>query len=970
MKKFTFLLSLLGILLFDTTNLLAQGSEVFAGGEINVEYVGDGTEECGDPKPYRFTLKFYRDCLTRQFAADKTIRLVVPDDVNLGVQFLTITLDQTTDFGTLESRCVDGNPTCTEGRWYSATRLLPPSEEEWRVTYSALNMNGNLIGRDFFSPEFFNIDLQQRFFVESFFTNKCADTVKGVLNGNQVARELKTDNTPAQWLTPHILETFCDGVDYEYRLKVRDTDTIRFDKNLLDNKDTLDGEVTDSLAFRIVSTRTGNGQAVNYLPGFSSNAPLPSTKPFSFNEREGIFSFTPELRVGETNFAAIVTFEVQEWRKLPVKLQGSNVLRIRPQLINRTFRQMRFVINENCDKRLPEFSALNAPFNVAENAWEFNCSDDIMEWEMSEPMLVRDLDDNTFRIWRGTADFPTEPGNAFDPDAIIPLNTSATGEFTRFRVVLNRKIGPGNYTMFPKKSSKGVTLTNTCGFSLDEEVDIPIYVNRNSNYVFPKDVVPICYPADFPTGATKLNAFRGQTDKKKEKYAFSTWREFQGNPSGIPEDTVFAPDPGFDLQLERDINGDFISPEGIWEVGFAEDFNWINYEGELQEASCFATDRFFLEFFENDSVHIPDFDLCENEPWPVVNLDSMTTLHDADRYEWRFMELTPNKSGGIDTNWVTIGGEASDLGKNDSLDVAGAAFGLNQRFTFASAVFLENGKCVERDTFEVQKARVIVELEPGGDSIVCPGEEFLIVNDRTYFIPDSMSFEWSLDGQVIPGADSNSLRVFETGLYKLRVTKSTPGSSCFGEDSVFVRIADSIGIPEPVCAEVRWNTDIDDVEQTFFVPFIFGAEDFQARSISQDGEVGEWGEIDNEQRFTVIGPQRRFEVRGVNREVSDSAICRFGPTAIAEPCNVVVKPVNIFTPNGDGINDLLRFDLLEVFPGSKLQIFNRWGRLIFETDNYQNDWDGEDYEDGVYFYILDINDESQGLQKGTVTIVR
>ncbi len=67
---------------------------------------------------------------------------------------------------------------------------------------------------------------------------------------------------------------------------------------------------------------------------------------------------------------------------------------------------------------------------------------------------------------------------------------------------------------------------------------------------------------------------------------------------------------------------------------------------------------------------------------------------------------------------------------------------------------------------------------------------------------------------------------------------------------------------------------------------------------------------------------------------------------------------NIFTPNGDHINDVFEIPCL-VGLGNQLLIFNRWGDLIYETDNYQNDWDGTHrgiaVPDGTYFYILKNN---------------
>lgn len=47
-----------------------------------------------------------------------------------------------------------------------------------------------------------------------------------------------------------------------------------------------------------------------------------------------------------------------------------------------------------------------------------------------------------------------------------------------------------------------------------------------------------------------------------------------------------------------------------------------------------------------------------------------------------------------------------------------------------------------------------------------------------------------------------------------------------------------------------------------------------------------------------------------------------------------------FSPNGDGLNDYYVIRGLGGYPGTKLRIFNRWGNLVWGSDDYQNDWNG------------------------------
>ena len=69
-----------------------------------------------------------------------------------------------------------------------------------------------------------------------------------------------------------------------------------------------------------------------------------------------------------------------------------------------------------------------------------------------------------------------------------------------------------------------------------------------------------------------------------------------------------------------------------------------------------------------------------------------------------------------------------------------------------------------------------------------------------------------------------------------------------------------------------------------------------------------------------------------------------------------ITNINVITPNGDDINDVLSFEYLEFYNNNSLKVFNRWGNLVFSKENYNNDWDGSGLEDGVYFYILKITD--------------
>lgn len=68
-----------------------------------------------------------------------------------------------------------------------------------------------------------------------------------------------------------------------------------------------------------------------------------------------------------------------------------------------------------------------------------------------------------------------------------------------------------------------------------------------------------------------------------------------------------------------------------------------------------------------------------------------------------------------------------------------------------------------------------------------------------------------------------------------------------------------------------------------------------------------------------------------------------------------ISPPNVFTPNGDGMNDFFFVINLDDYISPSLIVYNRWGKVVYESDNYKNDWDGGDVVNGTYYYIVSPN---------------
>jgi len=87
---------------------------------------------------------------------------------------------------------------------------------------------------------------------------------------------------------------------------------------------------------------------------------------------------------------------------------------------------------------------------------------------------------------------------------------------------------------------------------------------------------------------------------------------------------------------------------------------------------------------------------------------------------------------------------------------------------------------------------------------------------------------------------------------------------------------------------------------------------------------------------------------------------------------IALKIPNVFTPNGDGVNDRFEIRGLELYPENRLVIFNRWGNEVYSAKTYNNDWDGADLSEGTYYYIFELRLHTGHWQtfKGFVTVMR
>ncbi|MBR9998865.1 MAG: gliding motility-associated C-terminal domain-containing protein, partial [Cyclobacteriaceae bacterium] len=217
------------------------------------------------------------------------------------------------------------------------------------------------------------------------------------------------------------------------------------------------------------------------------------------------------------------------------------------------------------------------------------------------------------------------------------------------------------------------------------------------------------------------------------------------------------------------------------------------------------------------------------------------------------------------------------------------------------------------DEFVAGEYRVLVRQDQNGCNLVAISEDFTISEPGEY-----------LDFEV--RSIKNSLSNFPTGSISIRIDQS--GSAPY-ETSIDMR-----------------------------TPFFPGQDDFR-----------DWAEVpENAGNYDFIYEELYSGVYDVS--VRDEAGCEI-TKEVSVPYDSALFVPNIFTPNDDDHNDYFEIsNLPKSGSGTSLIITNRWGNIIFESDNYNEDnlWNGGDNPDGTYYYRLNI--PNQGSYSGWVEIWR
>lgn len=287
----------------------------------------------------------------------------------------------------------------------------------------------------------------------------------------------------------------------------------------------------------------------------------------------------------------------------------------------------------------------------------------------------------------------------------------------------------------------------------------------------------------------------------------------------------------------------------------------------------------------------------------------------------------PSQTGGLNlskTNQPYFGVFAASLDADNKFDVSynfqnSSSCGLFSRGNNSVLSWANSSNPttnVLQQTEVIKTAGLKINFDLGPDQVFCNQTTSTI---STGLSDPSLTYQWN------NGMNTSSINVSKSGEYLVKVT----GDCGSVKDSVRVTFenlppAFSLGGDQTLCKFSPIK--LTPLKDTLGYQFNWQDGSHQASfSVSTFGKY--WVTIKN----------------GCG-EVSDTI--KFSSTALD-----VTKLPNVITPNNDGKNDF--YKIPDEFLGDlNLEIFNRWGRKVFQSNGYMNDWNGGDLDAGVYYLLL------------------
>jgi len=258
--------------------------------------------------------------------------------------------------------------------------------------------------------------------------------------------------------------------------------------------------------------------------------------------------------------------------------------------------------------------------------------------------------------------------------------------------------------------------------------------------------------------------------------------------------------------------------------------------------------------------------------------------------------------------------------------------------------------CFAEATFEVPANFSVYEINAGDDLVLnCINEEVTVIVETN----GGNNVVWLQNNEPLIGENSLTLIADEPGTYTVITTHAQSG--CLAEDEVV--ITENFATPIITAGAQDSLTCLDPI-----VPIeninISSSNGYGIQWTTFNGNIL-YGETGTTPLVNQLGDYTITVTDNITGCTSQATVFVGESDDYGFDISELVFP-NIITPNNDAENRYWQpyttsdreKDLSSIFSLYDLTIFNRWGKVVFESTSFNKPWDGQDLEEGTYFYIL------------------
>jgi len=236
--------------------------------------------------------------------------------------------------------------------------------------------------------------------------------------------------------------------------------------------------------------------------------------------------------------------------------------------------------------------------------------------------------------------------------------------------------------------------------------------------------------------------------------------------------------------------------------------------------------------------------------------------------------------------------------------------------------------------------------------IQCPVDTMSLTNSTQLFENDSAAYKWKFDNAVIKYEEEPNHVYKRSGEHQVTLIAITE-DNCSDTISKSFQLSPGTKLTLTTQDSVLYNGEFTEITaEGNFNSYEWSSGDSTSSIITNQGGTYDLTAIDNRGCFSY-----------------DTIRIKSYPGL--DP-NKIIAINSVLTPNDDGINDFLEFKNIDAYENCKIYIYNQWGFLMYQSDDYQNNWSGVDEEGdllktGTYFYTIK---SKNAMGKGSVNILR